>query len=283
MKKLLIFTLVSCLLFSGCSLRVVADAADSVLATAPELERVETSLFLIHRITTEYADGREQKQSFEFDNRNFPLSCTYSIDGEETGTDTYTVDEYGNILTVTPDYEDGNTRTYSYTYDENGNILTEESILQGSLDYTAEYSYNETGTLAKKVITPAKGLRAEYHYDAQGRETERIDYDGDAVQYRTVTEYAAHGKKLSVTIFDRNGNVTWREDYSFDSKSSKETVLEYSGEGQLLRKRVVTYDVHDNPMMEEVYSPEDTLLSTTYRHIVQHKFIDYIEVTEPTP
>ena len=282
MKKLFVLILAPALLLSGCSLPVVIDTVDSVLETAPELQRVETSTFLVHRITTEYPDGREEKQTFEFDNRNYLQSCTYYLNGEETGTDTYTVDEYGNLLTVTPDYTEGKEQAYSYTYDENGKILTEEYYISGNLDYTAEYSYNESGTLTQKIVTPAKGLRSEYRYDPQGRETERLDYEGDAVQYRTVTEYAEYGKKQSVTVYGGDGTVTCREDYSFDSKSSKETILEFSGQGDLLRKRIVTYDTHDNPMMEEIYSPEDTLLSTSYRHIVQHKFIEYIEVTEPT-
>lgn len=282
MKKLLTLILVSCVLLSGCGMRVAIDAADRVLETAPELQRVESSVFLIHGITTEYADGREEKQKFEFDNRNYPRSCTYYLDGSKTGTDTYTVDEYGSILTVTPDYPEGKVQTFSYTYNENGNILTEEGYVGGSLDYTAEYSYNESGTLIRKVITSLTGLRSEYTYDAQGRELERIDYDGDVLLYRTVTEYADHGKKLSVTVYASDDSVTRREEYSFDAKSSKETVLEYSGEDLLLQKRVVTYDTYDNPMMEEVYSPDGTLISTTYRHIVQHRFIDYVEVTEPT-
>lgn len=282
MKKLLALILISCILLSGCGLRVAIDAADSVLETAPELQRVESSIYLIHGITTEYADGREERQRFEFDNRNFPRSCTYYLDGNETGTDTYTVDEKGSILTVTPDYPDGKVQTFSYTYDENGNILTEEGYIGDSLDYTAEYSYNESGILIRKAITSLTGLRSEYSYDARGREQERLDYDGDVLQYRTVTEYADHGKKLSVTVYCSDGSVTRREEYSFDAKSSKETVLEYSGEDSLLQKRVVTYDTHDNPMMEEVYGPDGTLISTTYRHIVQHTIIDYVEVTEPT-
>lgn len=281
MKKLFVLILASTLLLSGCSLPVVIDTVDSVLETAPELQRVETSAFLVHRITTEYADGREEKQVFEFDNRNFLQSCTYYLNGDETGTDTYTVDQYGNLLSVMPDYEGGQSRAYTYTYDESGNILTEECRAEDRLDYTAEYTYNENGTIARKSITSAKGLRTEYLYDAQGRETERADYDGEALQYRAVTEYAEHGKKQSVTIYGSGGEVTYREDYSFDQKSSKETILEYSGEGALLRKRIITYDTHDNPMMEEIYSPEDTLISTTYRHIVQHRHIDYVEVTEP--
>lgn len=282
MKKLLALILVFCLLLSGCGLRIAIDAADSVLETAPELQRVETSTFLVHRITTEFSDGREERQTFKFDNRNYPLSCTYSVDGETIGTDTYTVDENGNILTVTPDYAEGKEQTYSYTYDENSNILTEECYVSGSLDYTTKYSYNESGTLTQKIVTPAKGLRSEYRYDPQGRETERLDYDGDVLQYRTVTEYADHGKKRSVTVYGKDGSVSCREDYSFDSISSKQTILEYSGEGELQGKRIVTYDTHDNPMMEEVYTPDDSLVSTTYRHIVQHKFITYLETTEPT-
>lgn len=281
MKKLVVLILASVMLLTGCGLRVAIDAASSVLETAPELERVETSTFLIHRITVEYADGREEKQVFDFDDRNYPASCEYYVNGELTGTDTYTVDEYGNILTATPDYADGEQRTYVYTYDENGNILAEESYLDGSLDYTAECTYNESGILIQKVFLNADGPYAQYHYDAQGRETEHLYYDADVLQSRTVTEYADHGKRLKVTGFSSDGQVIWWEDYSFDQKSSKETILEYSAEGELLQKRIVTYDTHDNPMMEEVYQPDGTLISTTYRHIVQHKHIDYVEVTEP--
>lgn len=285
MKKLFALILTCALLLCGCGLRTVIDVAGEVIATAPELKRVETVTFSLYRVTTEYADGTEEERVYDWNQtptHAIPVTCTYYKNGEKVGTDTYTSDEHCNILTVTPDYEGGQNRSFSYTYDDKGNVLIEEAFLEGQADYTAEFTYSEGGSLAKKVVTPVKGLRSEYLYDSQGRETERLDYDGDTLATRTVTEYADYGKRAKVTIYDGSGKVTYWEDYSYDRKSSRETALEYSADGELLRELHNYYDTYDQLMRQEAYTPEGTLLYTTYQHVMPHKHIEYVEVTEPT-
>lgn len=282
MKKILAIIVLSSLLLTGCSLRVAIDSVDSVLATAPELQRVESHTYLIYRETTEYADNREEEKSYDYDNRNHLISCTYYSNGEKLGVDTYTTDEFGNILTVTPDDPNGDFRVSSYTYGESGNILTEEATLNGILDYTISISYNEAGIIQSKVIAHANGHRTEYYFDSLGRETECSEYTSQTLQTRTVTEYADHGKRHKVTIYDGSGNVTGWTDFQFNPTSSKETILEYAGDGTLLQQQIATYDIHDQLMMLEVLHPDGTPISTTYRHIVQHTLVDYVEITEPT-
>ena len=303
MKKLFILIPIFALLLTGCGFRIASQAAGETFPTLPELERVETATYSVGRITTEYADGSSEKQVYDQDYNSAYTSCTFYKNGTVVGTETYTTDEHRNILTATPDWEGGKPRSYSYTYDEAGNLLTEEAFLDGKPDYTTEYSYSPEGILTKKAVTPASGLRCEYLFDSQGRETERLDFDGDILTARTITEYGNHGKRAKVTVYDGFGNVTCWEDYSFNSKSSKETVLEYSGEGELLRKLVNTYDIYDMLMMQEVYTfqwpstsypsthqppstqdihtPEEVLFSTTYWYNLKHSFIEYIAVTEP--
>lgn len=280
MKKLFALILLSALLLTGCGFRTVSNTVDQVLATAPELERVETVTFSLYSVLTEYADGSSEKRVYDHDYNNTHTACNYYKNGTKIGTDTYTCDEHGNILTSTPDYEGGENRSYSYIYDENGNILKKEAFLDGQSDYTEEYTYSGTDLLIKKVVTPTEGLRREYLYDPQCREFQHSDYDGDTLITRTVTEYADHGKRAKVTIYDENGKVTYWEDYSYDQKSSKETVLEYSADGELLRKLFNFYDTYDQLMRQEAYAPDGELLYTTYQHVMPHTHIDYVEVTE---
>ncbi len=281
MKKLLVLLLSAALLLSGCAFRAVAQDVEKVLETAPEMEPVETVTVCLHSHTLIYPDGTEEEKVYKFDNRSFPLSCEYYVNDRKTGTDTYTVDEHGNILTSTPDYEGGETRSYAYTYDEQGNVLTKEAFLEGTPDYTEAYTYSESGAMTAKTVTTADGLRTETLYDDQNRETERLEYDRENLVQRTVTEYAEHGKRQLVTVSDGSGNVTIREEYTYDAQASREAANIFDAQGSFLGHRDLYFDTFGHELKEETFDAQGELTLKECWYYLDHVKIDFVEVTEP--
>lgn len=109
------------------------------------------------------------------------------------GVDTYSHDEYGNLLRYASFDAEGNILSeyrYEYQYDDAGNILLSKSYADGVLQSEDSYTMGSEGWMV-----PVKGVM---YMD-----------DGST----TINEYDEYGNIILVQSFDTDGNLT------FDSRS----------------------------------------------------------------
>lgn len=292
MKRLFALINAAAIVFclSGCSITMLREVYESETGeTLPIKEGtlVTEYTYFIQYTETKYADGTSTKIHYEYRDIKDPRNpshitqensqCIYYENGEIIGTETYIRDEYGNILTSTPDWEGGETQTFEYTYDENDHILTETAYTNGALNYEAVYTYDEQGNRTCAEYRGDSVERFEYAYDNQSRLIEETRYLDGSRMNRTITEYDESGNRQKVTFFDGTGNLTGYEEYTFDQKSSKETVREYSSSGTLQRYFVNSYNIDNKMIYQEVFSPEDKLISATNWYMVRssYTYMDY--------
>lgn len=185
----------------------------------------------------------------------------YDRYGKLVGTNTYTYDDRGLLLTYeeTDHREACTTNTFRYTYNEHGHLTssTQESAYQESsriIEYT--YTYNEDGTIASYTtyVSDSPPSRTEYlEYDKQGRLLKiTTDNDQGGRKDYIVCNYGSNGKPATITVspygvsigtssrdfdyifsYDDRGNITSYE-YTVDSFLIK-LEYEYDDDGNLIR------------------------------------------------
>lgn len=286
MKKLLIVCLTLALLLSlsGCGLTLFQKTYEKQTGeTLPKGHIEAKTLNYLQKTTVTHSDGSSSGTENLYkdavgENRLVVKQQTgivYFENGEETGREDYTLDEYGNPITITPSWEGGSVSTFTYTYDEQGRITEKTCSLDGEWNHTTSYTYDENGNILTENIQGSHVKTTEYTYDNQNRVTEVLVVLNGQSDSRTVTEYAENGRKSRVTYYNSKDTLTGWEEYTHDG--SYETVWVYDGGGNRLYRWEHTYSSEALLARKIVYSSDDTLLSTTlYTYIsIQNEYLVY--------
>jgi len=156
-------------------------------------------------------------------------------------------------------YSKNGVLTLEEVYDYNGLLLLKESD-----DERLEYTYDEAGNLVTyyKYSGPDKIFtdRIDYHYDAQGRETEKIDYGVSNGKAEIWEQYS--------TRYDEYGNESSYETRSADGtlKESHVYTYTYDDAGHVLKCVYVYSDPPDGTATETTtnkYDQNGNLISTS--------------------
>lgn len=229
-------------------------------------------------------------------------------------TTTMTYDTNGNLLTKTDPLGNTTTYTYEPNYNNiqtiigpNGNITTFNYDSLGNvlsiidpLGNTTTFQYDAHGQMTSK--TDANGNTTTYEYDGYGNLTKMTNSLGHVILYT----YDALGNRLSVT--DANGNTTLYQyntmnrlvqitypdgsttGYQYDARGNiisltdakgTTTTFAYDVLDNLTRlsdpygnKIIYTYDEMGNRIQQEIFDPDQNLISfTTYQYNVDGKLI----------
>ena len=198
------------------------------------------------------------------------------IDGEETGTITYTVtlNEQNLPATVNRKYSDGDEHTcnitynalglmtlrectdtdgetlsYEVTYDANGNIVSEKLTDTDGTVSKFDYTYNEKNQLVR-VDADAIDYYDSYTctYDEDGNII-RIVYEYEKGNYIEENIYNASGDILKITATNENGEVDSITDYEYDEKGRHVKTV-YTRDGDFSGFRSITYNDKDQKIAE---------------------------------
>ena len=183
---------------------------------------------------TEYNDTAKSEieeksvMEFSYNSKNLVTSATSKAYENENEIDyeitmSFEYDAKGRISKVIQEYEYGN-GVREYQYDSNGRIVGGVAT-----------SYNKEGNVEYKNTVAME-------YDSLGRlikETD-IDYEGDAMDSKQITEYEYDNKfretKETRTYYDENGDLESKKvyDYTYNAEGNKTTtVTEYDKDGNV--------------------------------------------------
>ena len=243
------------------------------------------------------------------------------MDGEETGTITYTVtfNEQNLPATINKKYNDGfehtcnitynafglmarrecsntdgETTFYEATYDANGNLLNETLTDSDGSVSKFDYTYNEKNQCVGLITTNAPDYYLSYEstYDADGREIRIVCEHESGVDVEEMT-YNAAGDILKDTWLE-NGEVYSTYDYSYDEKGRLvEMTFTIAGEATSYRK-TISYNEKDQKTTEHVvytneyeytynyeYDEHGNAVKTTYDEKGSEGY-EYSDVTDTT-
>lgn len=171
------------------------------------------------------ADGSQYTVEFTYDEADRVILQQSYQNGVITDYGEYSYDEHGNQLIVKAYYggELAMDYSFSYTYDGSGNILTREEYLDGELISRVAFSYDEKGREVSSVSYDPEGSVMTRTESAWEDSTETVTYsDVDGYVYLT-----------SVTTYDPEGNITFRED---QYEGGGATITEYTYEPIEIKK-----------------------------------------------
>jgi antitoxin component YwqK of YwqJK toxin-antitoxin module len=199
---------------------------------------------LIVEAYTYYADPEYNKRyEYAYDaSGNLITQAHYDATGAKTFEYKYTYDNKGNNTSATCHKLDGSISYQSKCeYDANGNMTRKADYSNGALEGETKYEYDAAGKLTREADYSNGALEGEtkYEYDAAGKLTRKADYyDGvltgetkyDAAGNMISDEYINHGGIIagykdvftynnagdlaSISIFDEDGNLEEKVEYT---------------------------------------------------------------------
>lgn len=202
---------------------------------------------------------------YEYNNDWSTGSITTYVDGQLESTVTYEHTETGYI---TRGIQDGveDVMEVVITRDEAGNAIHTEQYLNGQLSSSADTTFDEQGnmlTYDTHVVEPDLHLHQETEYDSNGNKTKMTVDNGYGL---TVTEYTydLHGRLVKESSPDSN---SWTE-YTYEDGGNVQTTLYYGENGELVNKRITTYDDYGNALLQETYDAEGNIVISAARSYV---------------
>lgn len=124
--------------------------------------------------------------------------------GHNTGwlTETFTYDEFGNILSSTTSGEGVSARTEQYEYDTTGRYVVKATDIEGLV---TENNYNDAGVMISSK--DPYGFITTYEYDGWQRLIKEVDYLGNAssIIYSKSTVPGVSGECIVITQVDASG------------------------------------------------------------------------------
>ena len=257
-------------IFSSCN----ADKREEKYKEAYELlaNRNYDAAYALFVELGDYKDAAKEAEYFRYIPTGYYVEY---VDGEETGTITYTVtfNEQNLPATVNEKYSDGAEHTcnitynafglmtrrecsdtdgatlYEATYDANGNILSEKLTDTDGTVSKFDYTYNEKNQLVR-VDADAIDYYDSYTctYDEEGREVS-IVYEYENGKYIEENIYNASGDILKITATNENGEVASITDYEYDEKGRLVEMI-FNREGDFGGFRKLTYNDKDQKIAE---------------------------------
>ena len=137
---------------------------------------------------TSYTDKMGNLYTFTYDGQGNMTS----VNAPMNTSNTFTYNEYGQVLTIT----DANNHTITYTYDGYGNLLSTTD----ALGRTTAMSYTPQG-LIQSITDPKMGV-THFTYDGMNRLTQSVD----PLNHQTVLTYDNRGNATS--IIDALSNIS---------------------------------------------------------------------------
>ena len=275
-------------IFSSCN----ADKREEKYKEAYELlsSRNYEAAYALFVELGDYKDAAKEAEYFRYIPAGYYVEY---VDGEETGTITYTVtfNEQNLPATINKKYNDGfehtcnitynafglmarrvcsntdgETTCYVATYDANGNLLNETlTDVDGSVS-KFDYTYNEKNQCVGLITTNAPDYYLSYEstYDADGREIRIVCEHESGVDVEEMT-YNAAGDILKDTWLE-NGEVYSTYDYSYDEKGRLvEMTFTIAGEATSYRK-TISYNEKDQKTTEHAVHTDEYEYTYNYEY-----------------
>ncbi|PTQ90492.1 RHS repeat-associated core domain-containing protein [Agitococcus lubricus] len=180
-------------------------------------------------------------------------------------TNTYSYDNFGNLLSTSVSGSDFTSRSTSQTYDASNRFVKTKTNELGQTE-TITYDFEEGNLPARGLVTRQKGpnlLETKWEYDEIGRRTKETRPDGtytiltyancstdceaSEIYKITSTNYRANGSLIDaadITYYDRFDRAVRSKTTSFDNKTLITGKKVYNNLGQV----VETYSSHILPL-----------------------------------
>ena len=262
MKRYCYLLLVIVLLLTGCS--------NPFAPSPPQTEAVETvemvteTYQILLAVSVHYPDGRKFREEFEYDNyeSELPAARLFYENGEYVGDETYTRDQFGNVLEVVTSRSGYPMQRFELTCDEQGRIL--EKLIYEDEQYvqTLRYSYDEAGNVLTESVETDHVELTEKTYDDQNRVIEeRFSLDG-ALQYLVEIQYGEDGRRSRSEKWAADGTFQELWTYSFDTTVRREQEYHYNNLGELMDCMVSTFNPDGLLIREDRFDAAGTLQET---------------------
>ena len=207
----------------------------------------------------------QMKFDYTFDDQGYLSQIIYYLDGEVADTQTYTTDEYGNIVKTVRETSDGAvfTEENKLTLDDEHRIIRSETYSDKILRAITEMEYDWQGrqTLLKiERINVHEGEDltswVESTYDSDGNVIREDTRWSDGNGGRTTYEYK-NGKLVRSENYDKENKLTAWTEYAYDDTGLVQTAQTYQTNGLPCSKTISTFDEYGNLLRSETYAGWD--------------------------
>ena len=237
----------------------------SLLLTLPLAgcgEKDAAEYFVTRRYILE-ADGDIQLTDYAYDENWNLLASTVLLNGEFVYDAAYSYSEDFTLVTITTRTasNDSGTTEVHRTFDENGNVRKALAYEDGDLTTETEYTYDAEGHEIKAVVTASPGYvnTVEHIFDKNGNLVAYLTDNGFTVS-RQEFSYDRQNRRTGEASY-QNGQLAERAEYTYENGVQKG--IHYDASGKQLRTTFVTFDDASNPLTEEAFDLQGTLLSRT--------------------
>lgn len=227
-------------------------------------DKGSADLYLTQKQIT-HANGDVTKYTYSYDDHWQLITASVCLNGEEISRDDYFYKEEGRLVQCLSSSGDALLDVWEYRreFDTEGDLIRCSTYQNGNRNEITEYTYNSSGRLTEKATryTGSEMVHRETRtYDTGGNLLSvQLDRGQDSRLKREIV-CDASGMQVRES-YTRNGTLSGWTDFTY-SEDGKQVNARFFGTDEALQAvKVSRYDTHGNLLTEEVYTPDDTLLS----------------------
>lgn len=224
--------------------------------------------YLQTSVTQEHFGNVTFRSEMEYNAEGRMTTMIQYVDGEEATRTSYSYTENTVIMEITQDGESG-TMKQVYEKDDAGNVIHAETYMDDELYYITDSTFDDKGnmlTSVQQTVSIGATYTTTNEYDEKGNRIKMtFDYGNGAGAVNEMT-YDNEGNLLTSTAYDLQGNVTSREEHTWD-ETGAERIRVCDADGNLTATTFVTYDEAGNMLTSETFDASGALtLRITYTY-----------------
>ena len=202
----------------------------------------------LNKTVYEYSDGSshtDEDTYYTNGNRKSETYTSLDANGKVSSKSEYTYYENGSNKSTTSSYSDG--RRDEYAYNEDGNEVSYYSYAADGTTVTYKRESTYAGEFCEETVTTYSDGSQDietytYHENGELATDTTIYADGRKEEYT----YTEDGKDLSSTNTNANGNVTYKEEYTYLNGKKASLIRTWNdSEGNFVDSESYTYDENE--------------------------------------
>lgn len=232
------------------------------------------------RITNDAQDERLKGNVKTLIEEEEDLTGTWSVRGIKKSSETYFNEEGNKIKKVSYDYKGNPSTIVVYGYINGARVSNENNI---------DYEYNpppmgipagaSNNNKIRKPVDNRYSNKYEYKYDTDNKIKELLNYRNTG-ELDTRTTYIYNGNKITETIYDSQGKVSWKTTETYDDKGNLiEAVYDNTSSKRPDSKYTYTYDSFDEKgnWTKRIITGKEAQFDGSFKeqHYVEYRTLSY--------